>query len=243
MHKIADIHRYDIWKLSAPLAGQIVFSATDLDEVLYFLYAHRIDASEMNVTGKDTNPSSYEIWTPDVTRPFVRVWDENPGVRPYCVVQDGVRFIDVRDALVAFPGSSAYFRIQQQREAKRKTNRWYLPYWYQHDSVPRIGKHFGKYGRRVRHWFRAYRQDRIPEYERYVRKKGRVEDMWCVEPVEGRSRSWKDNTKYQKQWMAKASRTDKTHTVPDDAARRSNQKGELYALRMFRYTWPRKAVA
>ena len=76
-------------------------------------------------------------------------------------------------------------------------------YQYRKDPVPYTGTPHSVYGRTVKHWFRSYRDDRIPEYQPYVRKKGMVPNMWILEPVEHIERSWKHQSKCRHQWERK----------------------------------------
>ncbi|MBO6163842.1 MAG: hypothetical protein J6N77_02210 [Lachnospiraceae bacterium] len=76
-----------------------------------------------------------------------------------------------------------------------------LPCIYRRDPVPHTGRYRSDiHCRNVRCWFRSYRADRIPEYQKYVRKKAMVPNMWDLEPWENTSRSWKENTKKRHQW-------------------------------------------
>ena len=80
-------------------------------------------------------------------------------------------------------------------------SRYGHPYRYRFDPVPGTGKYRGGITfRNVGHWFRSYREDRIPEYEPYVRKKGMVPNAWDSEPFLPRYKSWKHNSKKRHQW-------------------------------------------
>ena len=74
---------------------------------------------------------------------------------------------------------------------------------WRRDPVPGTGRYRGRYrsGRSEKTWFNSYRQYFIPEYRKYMRWKAMVPDVWDSEPVEGRSRSWKDNVKCRRQWQ------------------------------------------
>lgn len=88
----------------------------------------------------------------------------------------------------------------ETRKVKNPYYSYFPPYRYRCDPVPYTGVCHGKYGRRIKSWFRSYRQDRIPEYRQFVRKKAMVPNMWDEEPVEKSYKSWKHNKKQRHQW-------------------------------------------
>ena len=97
-----------------------------------------------------------------------------------------------------------------EEKIRKETKRIYSKYrdrcvyHYRKGPAPHTGGYSGyRYHRRVRCWANAYRQDRIPEYVCYVRKKGMVPNAWDTEPFRQYSRSWKDCTKKRRQWERK----------------------------------------
>ena len=75
------------------------------------------------------------------------------------------------------------------------------PYRFRCDPVPRTGRFRGGHLRRVRHWFRRYRQDHIPEHRPYIREKAMLADLWDDEVWHaGPYKSWKDTSKKRHQW-------------------------------------------
>lgn len=71
---------------------------------------------------------------------------------------------------------------------------------FRREPVPHTGSYYGKYGRNVKHWFKSYMQDRIPEHKPYVRKKAMVPNTWITEPTHHFEKSWKHQTKCRHQW-------------------------------------------
>lgn len=91
------------------------------------------------------------------------------------------------------------YYLQQYRHNK---NSWKnnLIYRYRYDPVPGTGKRRHGGCRKEKNWFHNYKLDYIPEYEAYVRYKGRVPNVWDTEPFEGYYKSWKHNTKCKHQY-------------------------------------------
>lgn len=121
--------------------------------------------------------------------------DRKGGIRRYRVLDGTGHPVDVR---------------RWEQKIRSETGRMYARYGdrcaYRHRNgpAPHTGGWSGtRYFRRVRCWANAYRQDRIPEYRRYVRKKGMVPNAWDTEPFRPYSRSWKDCTKKRRQWERK----------------------------------------
>lgn len=72
-------------------------------------------------------------------------------------------------------------------------------YVFRRGPVPGTGISHYRYSRKIGHWFRAYKQDRIPEHAGYVRNKGRLPDAWDMETAPPRSKSWKSQCR-KHQW-------------------------------------------
>ena len=96
--------------------------------------------------------------------------------------------------------SSEEIQKAKNKILKDKYGRKLPPFEYRRDPVSYTGVRNTKTGRRVRHWFRSYREDRIPEYKQFVRKKGMVPDPWDSVPLEPCYRSWKHNSRKRHQW-------------------------------------------
>jgi len=142
-----------------------------------------------NYTGKDTGS------------------DFNHGnyFRDIMIIDADNRIIDPRRYL-----DNATAKFHERTRSKRSC--WYVPclknHRYRKDPVPYTGCHHGSLGRRVKTWFRSYRQDRIPEYEPYIRKKARVPNTWDSEPFHHFEKSWKHQTKYRHQWEKNLNKKD-----------------------------------
>lgn len=151
---------------------------------------------KMNLTGNDTFVNV--TWTPCYFEKYYGVSAHRETMlRPYLLMDRAGRIIDPHNLLA---------EINKKRAEITNNNpvhhywRHLPPFEYRYDPVPYTGVRHTKYGRRVRHWFRSYRADRIPEYEQFVRKKGMVPNTWDTEPFEPRYRSWKHNSKKRHQW-------------------------------------------
>lgn len=151
---------------------------------------------KMNLTGNDTYVNV--TWTPCYYGSYSGMSAHRAvALRPYLLTDKAGRIINPHD----FKAD-----ISKKREEITNTKPVYHywrklpPFEYRREPVPYTGVRNTKYGRTVRHWFRSYRQDRIPEYEQYVRKKGMVPNVWDSEPFEPRYRSWKHNSKKRHQW-------------------------------------------
>ena len=151
---------------------------------------------EINLTGNDT--FVYTDWKPYHYGEYYGLSAyRTTTIRPYLLMDKAGRIINPHD-----------FAKNIQQKRVELTNRkpvyhyWRKlpPYTYHYDPVPYTGVRHGHYGRKVKHWFRSYRDDRIPEYEPYVRKKAMVPNTWDSEPFEPRYKSWKHNSKKRHQW-------------------------------------------
>lgn len=100
------------------------------------------------------------------------------------------------------------YKDQVLRAFLEKQNRRYYPnrhrqlknHKFRSEPVPGTGKRKKGWGRNVKHWFKSYREDRIPEHKAYVRKKAMVPNTWESEPFHHDERSWKHQTKCRHQW-------------------------------------------
>lgn len=121
----------------------------------------------------------------------------NVYFRDIMIIDENNRIIDPRK-----------YRDQVLHAFLTKQNRKYYPSWHHNlenhkfrsEPVPHTGKHTRGWGRNVKHWFKSYREDRIPEYKAYVRKKAMVPNTWESEPFHHHEKSWKHQTKCRHQW-------------------------------------------
>lgn len=140
-----------------------------------------LDAS-INITGNDTYA--------DI--------NGNQVFRNKMIVDANMRHIDHR---IYTAKVLRYFEECQIPKKRYHIWRRHMPtYRYRYDPVPFTGHRYGSYGRKVKHWFRSYRDDRIPEYKDYVRKKAMVPNTWDSEPVEHVEKCWKSQHKCRHQW-------------------------------------------
>ena len=139
----------------------------------------------MNVTGRDTCHSD----------PFD---PEGLYTRPYILTDAAGRMIDIRNFM---PDIMSKLReLVDTGYTGMRCTRKGQPYVYRKDPVPNIHRCSHRFLRHVRHWARSRREDCIPEYRQYVRKKAIVPNTWETEPFEQETKNWKDVGKRHHQW-------------------------------------------
>ena len=122
-------------------------------------------------------------------------------LRPYILMDNAGHIVDPRtfqDELEALK------RLHEQRTFP--SHPWwhynqdhYVPE-FRRDPIPGTGSHYPRYYRKVKHWIRSYKQDRIPEQKNFVRHKAMVPNAWDTEPVKCICKNWKHQGKKQHQW-------------------------------------------
>ena len=127
----------------------------------------------LNVTGNDT-----------------RRIDDMLYLRHYLITDQHERHIDPRTW------------SDEIETLKAQPQKWKYPnkspqHVYRQTPVPHTGRSRWDGFRQVKHWFRAVKQDSIPEYQPYVRHKARVPDPWVEEPFKHTERNWKKYRKHQ----------------------------------------------
>lgn len=69
--------------------------------------------------------------------------------------------------------------------------------------------------RKTKSWFHNRRSDHIPEYEPYIRHKGKIPHSWGDERIIHKEKSWKYNTKNKKQWQTNINPHHDTYIIPE----------------------------
>ena len=204
MHKVIETHEYKVWQLLKPGKADVIFKTRDKTELLRYL-SGLTTQEDLNISGGDTLTMTTGIDYPEETR----------FLKPYAVT-DNDKILDLRHELADF--ITQYGRLSHFRWSIRYLwGRWpkfrnHPVYTYRQDPVPYVHKATSTYGRTVKHWFRTYRDTRIPEYKQYTKPRERIPNMWEVEPLEHTGRSWKNCGKHRHQWQKhKPSATERTY--------------------------------
>ena len=144
---------------------------------------------DFNCTFKDT--SIHYDWN-----------DVRSCLREYTVFDDDFRIIDMRlfeKEILAYNRSKNFKRKYKNKSLEYKYEKTKPE--FRNGPVPRTSSHRGGFAMRHPHTLNEMRQNCIPEYHDYVRKRRNhlpttYDDIWRDTP-----RCWKDQSKKKKQWM------------------------------------------